>query len=268
MVFCIKQLVLKYSNTKTLVMNKAYWNEIGTNYAEEIFSVFNEDRSGRLLEFFNKHANKAHTAIDFGCGTGNAFEYLAPRFKKVLALDFSEKLLETARERAYPNIEIKQMDLTKSGLQLPQAHFAFCCNVAMLADAEKNRAIIKNVQDGLRPGGAALFVLPSLESALFRSWMTTEWFRKEGTAFDEISDKQWVDYKYGIKSVLLGLVAIDGVITKHYLQPEIVHLFDEAGLKVTAVDKLEYTWNTEFKSPPAWMQSAYPWDWIVECRKK
>lgn len=241
---------------------------MAAKYEEEIFSVFEEDRNKRLLQYFEKYANPAHTAIDCGCGRGNAFPYLSPRFKKVIAVDFSEKLLETARLHAPANVELGRTDLTKKNPGLPKADFAFCCNVAMFPETKKNLAIIKNVQGALKRGCNAVFVLPSLESVISKSWFTAEWFRKEGVAFEEIPRSQWADYKFGTKSFLLGLIDINGVTTKHYLRSEIIHLFDTCGLQVVKTDKLEYDWNTEFESPPAWMQEPYPWDWLVECRKK
>src|SRR5688572_21936118 len=169
-------------------MNKQYWNEIASSYEDQIFSVFKEDKNKKLLSYFEKYANKSHFAIDFGCGIGKAFDYLATRFKKVLAIDFAQNLLDTAKDNAPANIFIQKMDLTKRDVQLPMADFAFCCNVAMLPDVEKNSIIIENIHSALKPGGTAIFVLPSLESMISKSWITTEWFRKDGVTFEEIPD--------------------------------------------------------------------------------
>ena len=248
-------------------MNKAYWNDIAPSYDKEIFSVFHEDRNKTLLSYFNKYSNKSHFATDLGCGTGKAFDYLAPRFKKVLAVDFAQNLLDTAKLNARQNITIKKLDLTKSDFEIPQADFAFCCNVAMLPDIEKNHTIIKNVHDSIKRNGTAIFVLPSLESMMSKSWITTEWFRRDGISFEEIPDSQWNDFKLGKKSFLMGLININGVITKHYLRSEIVHLFNSLSLHVKGIDKLEYDWKTEFESPPEWMHDPYPWDWLIECER-
>jgi len=57
------------------------------------------------------------------------------------------------------------------------------------------------------------------------------------------------------------------VKTKHYSAEELHVVFEQAGLKITALEKLEYDWNTEFASPPTWLTKPYPWDWMVECKK-
>jgi hypothetical protein len=44
-------------------------------------------------------------------------------------------------------------------------------------------------------------------------------------------------------------------------------VFKNCGLTITAVDKVEYDWDSELASPPDWLKEPYPWDWLVECRK-
>jgi SAM-dependent methyltransferase len=92
---------------------RAHWNNIGSSYQDEIFDVFKSDRNQLLPKIFKTYSNPQHTAIDFGCGVGRAFEYLSPSFKSVLALDISDNLLDIARKTPYKNITIKHHDLTK-----------------------------------------------------------------------------------------------------------------------------------------------------------
>jgi SAM-dependent methyltransferase len=192
---------------------------------------------------------------------------LAPRFKKVLGLDISQGLLDQAAQLGYPNVTVQQKDLTIPSLRLPKADFAFCCNVAILSDVEMNNRLIKNVQKSLKPGGTALFVIPSLESMLFSSWRLIDWYKKEGVAPKDIEADEISGFSPKKHEILQGLININGVLTKHYTAPEIEVVFGRAGLEVTATEKIEYEWHSEFSSPPAWMKSPHPWDWLVECKK-
>jgi SAM-dependent methyltransferase len=246
---------------------KAHWDRIGIKYDGEIFDVFKSDKSGKLSAYFRKHANGKHHAIDFGCGMGKAFAYLAPAFDKVLAIDISSELLSLAKESPYKNITFKRADLTGSNLVFPPADFVFCCNVIMLPEPEKNAAMIRNVHKALRANGNALIVLPSMESVLFSTSRLIDWYRKEGTSLEEIPATEFNYYSAGKRQLLQGIIHIDGVPTKHYSEPEIRVLFGDASLQVTAIEKLEYDWNTEFDTPPRWMKAPYPWDWLVECKK-
>ena len=115
-----------------------HWNSIGEDYKDEIFDVFNSDKNKVLSKFFKKYANTEHTAIDFGCGIGKAFYYLSPIFKKVIGTDISGRLLAQAKKQPFANIELIKADLAKRNLSFPSAEFAFCCNVIMLAEIEKN----------------------------------------------------------------------------------------------------------------------------------
>lgn len=248
-------------------MDKAYWNKIGSGYNEEIFDVYKEDRNKKLLKYLKKYANADHSAIDFGCGTGKALPYLAPSFGKVLAIDISEALLRQARLSPYTNVTYKKLDLAKS-IKLPPADFAFCCNVAILPDVEKDKGIIKNVQRALKKNGSAIFVVPSAESTLFAGWRIMNVYEKEGVKFNRIPKSELSYFDVSKKELLHGLFRISGVPTKHYSQSEIEVLFSEAGLSVKKIDKIEYNWTTELTSPPKWLKEPYPWDWIVECEKK
>jgi len=247
---------------------KSHWNRIAPDYNDEIFDVFHSDKKKKLPRYFKKHAGPTKTAIDFGCGNGKSFPYLAPLFKHILGLDISKGLLKQAKQRGYTNVDLKQADLTKKNLTLPQVDFAFCCNVIMFPVIEKNHIMLSNIHRALKPGGTALIVLPSLDSALFSAWRLIDLYRREGVKPEDIPANEFHYFKGNKRDILQGIVHIDGVPTKHYTEPEIHVIFKDAGFTITRVDKLEYDWNTELSTPPAWLQSPWPWDWLVECRKK
>jgi ubiquinone/menaquinone biosynthesis C-methylase UbiE len=244
-----------------------HWNTIGTAYKDEIFDVFASDKNKILPKYFQKHANKKHTAIDFGCGIGKAFPHLSPLFKKVIGTDISARLLNQAKKLPYTNISLIKADLSKPDLKFPKVDFAFCCNVIMLPEIEKNYTMFKNIQRSLKPGGHALLVLPSIESMMFASWRLIDWYQKEGVALDDIPNSELAYFKSPKKEILRGNVHINGVPTKHYAAPELEVILQEAGFQVKAIKKIEYDWNTEFSTVPDWMKSPYPWDWLVECKK-
>lgn len=251
----------------TTMNEEVHWNTIAPSYNDEIFDVFNSDKFKKLPKYFKKHGNKNNLCIDFGCGNGKSFSYLAPLFKKIIAVDISEKLLNQAKERGYANIAFRQLDLTKPKLNLPPADFVFCCNVAMLPEIEKTHAMIENIQKSLRKGGTAVLVLPSLDSVLYSSWRLMEVYKKEGTQPEEIPNSEFDYFKASKRDLIQGIIHIDGVPTKHFGQTELEVVFRNAGLTITKIDKVEYDWNTELATPPTWLKDPYPWDWLVECKK-
>ena len=247
---------------------ESHWNTIAPSYEDEIFDVFKSDKQGKLQDYFNIYADASHTAIDFGCGVGKAFEYIAPKFKKILATDISGECLEIAKTKGYKNITYKQADLTSPKVTFPKADFAVCVNVAILPEVEKNYTIIKNVKKSLRVEGSAIFVIPSLESVLFSSWRLIDWYKREGKSPSKIPASELAYFNGSKTDIIQGKININGVVTKHYTASEIEVVFQQAGLTVISIEKLEYDWNTEFGKVPSWMKSPYPWDWLVECRRK
>ena len=246
---------------------QSHWDSIGNNYNNEIFDVFKSDRKKRLAFYFAKHSGKKKSAIDFGCGNGKSFSYLSPLFKDVLAIDISFELLEQARQRPFQNIQFKRMDLSRRTSKLPPVDFIFCCNVIMLPEVEKNINMFKNIRKALKNNGSAVLVLPSSESILFSSWRLVDWYKQEGVAPKKI-DKDELHYFKGTRTeIIQGIFYIDNVPTKHYSACELEVLLAQSGLRITALDKVEYSWNTEFQSPPKWMKAPYPWDWLIECKK-
>jgi SAM-dependent methyltransferase len=246
---------------------EVHWNNIAGKYDDEVFDVFKSDKNQTLTKYFNKHANRAHIATDFGCGIGKAFEYLSPAFRHVTAMDISAECIAIAKSRGYSNITYKRADLTRQNLKLEPANFGLCCNVAILPDPEMNRAILKTVSRGLAKNGAAIFVVPSMESILYSSWRLVEWYKKEGVQPHEVPGHELNYYNGRTTDIIQGVMKINGVATKHYSQPELQVIFRDAGLSITALEKLEYSWETEFDSPPSWLQDPYPWDWMIEAVK-
>lgn len=244
-----------------------HWNKIAPDYNDEIFNVFASDRKGILSKYLKRHARKSGSAIDFGCGNGKAFPLLVPAFRHVLGLDISTGLLKQAKARGYSNVTLRQADLTRKQLKLNAADFVFCCNVIMFPDLAKNRIAFKNVAQSLKPGGTALLVLPSLDSALFSSWRLIDIYEREGVSAEEIPTHEFHYFKGSKRSIIQGIVHIDGVPTKHYSASELEVILPESGLTITALEKIEYEWNSELADPPGWLKAPYPWDWLVECRK-
>jgi SAM-dependent methyltransferase len=244
-----------------------HWNFIAPSYEEEIFDAFKSDRKKILPFYFRKHANMKHRAIDFGCGVGKAFPFLAPSFKEVLAVDISQECLMMAKKLPYSNIEFVHADLSKPDLHFEQADFAFCCNVIMLPEVAKNYTMFRTIQQSLKSRGNAVIILPSLESIFFASWQLIRLYKLEGIDVKDIDESEFHYFKGTKRDIIQGIMYINGVPTKHYSEPEIQIIFQEVGLKVTAIEKVEYNWNTEFETVPDWLTDPYPWDWLIECKK-
>ena len=246
---------------------ESHWNKIADSYDYEILNAFESDKERKLALYFKKYRNLKHEAIDFGCGIGNGFHYLSPNFKSVLALDISQNCIDIAKKKPFDNVKFERKDLTERNLKLAPVDFILCSNVAIFYEVEKNYDIFENVAKALKKKGNALFVVPSMESSLFYGWRLMDWYRKEGVKPEEIPKSEFNYVRQDIRDTLQGIIDIDGRPTKHYSNSELQVIFEEAGLNITAIERLEYDWKTEFEEPPKWMKAPYPWDWLIACRK-
>jgi hypothetical protein len=58
------------------------------------------------------------------------------------------------------------------------------------------------------------------------------------------------------------------VDTKHYLKEELITLLESRRMEVLEIEKIQYTWATEFDDPPNWMKAPLQWDGLCVTSKK
>jgi len=250
-------------------VDKAYWDSKAKTYDAEIFSSLHEDKNGVIKKAISKYSSKKHDAADLGCGTGLYLPYLAAKFRKVYACDLSARLVDTAKKRCrgLDNVCFDVKDLSGERLKLPGARFAVSANVLIIPDAGIRRAIVRNFYRALPKGAVLLLVVPSLESVLYVNSRFLEWNLSEGLSVKKAMAAGLRGEHLHSGSVADGLINIDGVIHKHYLREELEVLLSVNRFKVLEINKIEYSWNTEFEKPPGWIRAPFPWDWMVLAKK-
>jgi 2-polyprenyl-3-methyl-5-hydroxy-6-metoxy-1,4-benzoquinol methylase len=247
-------------------MDRHYWERIAPDYNEEIFDVLANDKKKIIQKTIKRFASKNKTVIDIGCAIGKWLPLLSPVFKKVYAIDISQKNLDIAR-RAFPKLENiihKRIDMSHTKAIIPKADFAICIN-AILTGTEKKRDIFfKNLSRSVRKNSHIILVIPSLESAMLSSVIRQRW-DPDKDAKKVIDKKRAADQ---LKNLLSGNTEIDAVAHKHYLKEELELLLTKAGFTVNEFQKIEYEWNTEFSKPLKWLKEPRPWDWMALAQKK
>lgn len=252
------------------IMDEKYWDKVAGDYDGEIFSVFEQDRNGVIRSHIERFGSARHTAGDFGCGVGKFLGVLAENFGRVHAVDLSEELLGQARESCggLDNVTYAKKDLSSGRVKLEMVDFALSVNVAIMASGRTRLGIIRTIARHLRESGHLLMVVPSVESALLADFRLIQWNIKGGMGYDRAVAASLEDADISLeRSIREGAVEIDGVATKHYLREELEAIFAEEALDIVSIEKIEYSWKTEFESPPRWMKQPYPWDWAVLLQK-
>lgn len=251
------------------VMNVAYWDAIAPSYTSQVHDSLASDRRGVIARRLDAMAPKGRTVADFGCGVGGYTAALAARFKWVHALDHSERLLAQARSihASLDNVEFRQADLSRGLRSWTPVDAGVCMNVLIMPDHKTRGAILRTIHGALKPGATLLIVVPSLESALYTDVRVVEWNMREGMSHRAACGRGLASEPGLVGPVAAGVVEVGGEPTKHYLREEAVVLLRRSGFDVRAVEKVEYSWRTEFERPPRWLGEPYPWDWLLTCAR-
>jgi SAM-dependent methyltransferase len=186
----------------------------------------------------------------------------------VWASDLSGECVRRARalHASLKNLSFLREDLSDPDAGIGEADFVLCANVLIMPSAATRKRVLQRLARATRKDGTLLLLVPSLESSLLAHTRRAQWMRRSRTK--RRFPLPTMLSGPGGRDVLSGILAIDGVRTKHYLREELEILLPAAGWKVRSVEKVEYGWNTEFPDPPRWMKEPYPWDWVVEGERK
>ena len=85
-----------------------YWDAAATNWEEEIFSSFHNDRKGVILSALKAAADPRAAMADFGCGVGIYLPVLGRLFGAVHGFEQSAACVDVARQktRGQTNISV------------------------------------------------------------------------------------------------------------------------------------------------------------------
>jgi 2-polyprenyl-3-methyl-5-hydroxy-6-metoxy-1,4-benzoquinol methylase len=247
-------------------MDRKYWEKIAPNYDDEIFDVLRNDKLGKIIKAIKKTASKKKSVIDIGCAVGKWIPVLSAMFKEVVAADISATNLQIAQQRHthFTNVEYMHMDMSADDIMVQPCDVAVCINAILTDSLLKRINFFQSLHISLNKKGTLILVVPSLESKLYTNIIANQWNVDENNDEKIPSSKKAFELANNIKQ---GVTDIDNVPTKHYLREELELLLKNEGFTVKQIEKINYTWETEFKTPPKWLKSPYPWDWMIVAKK-
>jgi SAM-dependent methyltransferase len=95
--------------------------------------------------------------LDAGCGPGFYCEWLLARGAEVVALDVSPKMVELAKRRLGPRVDVRLADLSEPLDFLADASFDLVLSPLVLDYIEDWSGALREFSRVLRPGGALVF---------------------------------------------------------------------------------------------------------------
>lgn len=140
---------------------KAFWDAQAKDTALANEAVTHRDHQQRLLEieYVMKHLPKGGRLLDVGCGNGYATALFAPELAEILAVDYSQAMIERARSEhvAISNVRWEVQDALE--LAVPAGSFDAAVTLRCLINLgswDAQQRVINNIHRALRPGGIFL----------------------------------------------------------------------------------------------------------------
>ncbi len=257
-------------STQHRKMDKSYWDSMAGAYEKEILSVLHSDERGLIRARLRAIASDKASVADIGCGIGHFLPLLSENFGKVYANDISSELLRRAREDHghRTNIQFLPGDIRIVFKKIPRVDCVVSVNSLISSSMSIREMMFKAIAARLKPKGHLILVVPSLESMMLVDVRFLQWKRRTGVAPFKALKSVYPLSRMQDNKFRQGVIAIDGVATKHYLKEELEVILASQKMDVLEIVKIEYDWHSELEHPPLWMQAPYPWDWLVVARRK
>lgn len=97
---------------------------------------------------------KVESCLELGCGTGKNTEWLALHCNQILAVDFSDKMLEKAKTKILaPNVHFVQADLNTDWNFIENKHFDLAVCSLVLEHIQNLNPIFENLSHAIKPNG-------------------------------------------------------------------------------------------------------------------
>lgn len=148
-------------NTLDIGAVKAFWDTQARDTSLGNEAVTHRDHQQRLLEIdiVMKHLPAGCRLLDVGCGNGYATALFAPKLAEILAVDYSQDMIDRAkREHAsVANVRWEVQDALE--LAVPAGKFDAAVTLRCLINLgswEAQQRAIANIHKALRPGGIFL----------------------------------------------------------------------------------------------------------------
>lgn len=239
-------------------MKAKEWDRLAKakKYHEEILSPIKQKQT---REKILRKIGKGHKAIDLGCGLGELIPHLIKRYDEVVAIDFSQGMIEKARQKGG---RVEKADL-KNLRKYRKYDTAISINSILAPSIKEIDKILKEIRKALKKDGKLVAVMPSMDSVLYVAMLVYErQLRKMKDKAKAVRETKKIIGNYGF---IRGTFEQDGE-QKFFYDFEIKHRLHKAGFKDVKTEKLHYPWKALENDEMNFPQEKEPWDWLVEAR--
>lgn len=225
------------------------WNHLAETFEDEVCDITVNDSNRvmhRLITKVQQHS--CGTLVDLGCGIGTFIRRFGSRFRNVIGVDYSQRILARAKEHCskMPQVQWVCANMQKAvDLIGPTSDLTTCLNVITSSSGACRYSQWTAVRKITRPGGFVLVAVPSLESAKMIALNTNS--RSARRRFARLD---------------FGLVHSGDEFQKYYSEAELRNEMLRHRFIVRAVRRIRYPWAEEGLRLPRGTNCSDPWDWV------
>ena len=245
-------------------MDAQAWDRIAGSYFEQINTPFQAEVINPLLDYLDGLPGREKlTVADLGCGIGNLLPFLAERFQRVVAVDFSPKMLCAAQENCtHENVQFCRQSLTDLSVFQEQFDVAVTVNSVLAPSLDVVDQTLREMAATLKPGGMLAGIFPSMESVLYEGGLILDRERERTGNEEQALRRAQRKAKRSCYDFIAGLYTEGEDRQKFYYSFELRRRLQKAGFRGLQFGKVLYPWHEEdgdvlFSSEPRL------WDWFV-----
>ena len=136
-----------------MVDQAKFWDRMANRYSKQPIS--DEDAYQKKLDVTQSFLKPTDALFEFGCGTGGTALKHADFVESILATDISANMLEIAEERrrqaGIENVSFQQFNVESTPIEA--GTYDAVLGMSILHLLGNREAVLKNVWNGLKPGG-------------------------------------------------------------------------------------------------------------------
>jgi len=147
------EMLAKHLNSEESANKSEYYNIHANEYVENTKNL----KMDHFYDLIESHTQKGSTLLDLGFGSGRDMINLINRGYNVYGIDFSEKLVEIAKENPLLKDNVTQDNLSRlSSFDKNSIDLAFSVGVLMHLSKKERLAFFNRIKTILKPNGVLI----------------------------------------------------------------------------------------------------------------
>lgn len=194
-----------------------FYENVDWQKIEEVVTPRIKQYLKNVHDYLLKHISGNVLVLEVGCGTGDFIKEIAKQVEKVIGIDVSDKLIETAKNnlKDISNVSLIKADIDST--KIPKNYFDFIISMWTLPNLDNPVPFIKKMKKALKPTGT-IFIDTYSEKATKER---IKQYRDYGLTISKVNNKE--------------IILKEGLTEKIYTQKALENLFKKAGMNVEVI---------------------------------